>query len=126
MNLKHTITAALAAGFLLAGTAAADTLRGEVYRVTQGDVYIEMPNHTVARVPAETAYFYVNGERTLWNSLRRGQNVLVDYTPVYGFQRYYHSEDDSNAESVYFLDVDTADVDEYIEYDGKVYRRVDL
>lgn len=126
MKLKQMITATLAAGFLLAGAAAADTLRGEVYQVTEGDVYIEMPNHSVARVPAETAYFYVNGEKTLWTSLRRGQNVLVDYTPVYGFQRYYHSDDDTTAESVYFLDVDTADVDEYIEYDGKVYRRVDL
>ena len=124
MKLQNTIIATLAASFIACGSAAADTLRGEVYQVTQGDVYIEMPDHTVARVPVETAYFYVNGEKTLWTSLRRGQNVMVDYTPVYGFQHYYHRSGDDT--SVYFLDVDTADVEEYIEYDGKVYHRVDL
>lgn len=126
MNLTQKIaTTLLALG--LTGAASAEILRGEVYQVTNDDVYVEMADTTVARVPVETANFYVGGTLQSSSMLRVGQQVVVDYEPVYGFQKYYYSDADvpnPNLQTNYYLleDVDVADY-EYIEYDGRVYKR---
>ena len=126
MNLTQKIaTTLLALG--LTGAASAEILRGEVYQVTNDDVYVEMADTTVARVPVETANFYVGGILQSSSMLRVGQQVVVDYEPVYGFQKYYYSDADvpnPNLQTNYYLleDVDVADY-EYIEYDGRVYKR---
>lgn len=126
MNLKKLIIAATAAAIALTSAASAEILRGEVYQVTDGDVYVEMADTTVARVPVETAIFHVDGVRQPWNSLQTGQQVLVNYEPVYGFQRYYYESADvenPNRTTTYYLiqDVDTAELDRY-EYEGRIYR----
>jgi hypothetical protein len=126
MNLAQKIlTTLLALG--LTGAASAETLRGEVYQVTSNDVYVEMADTTVARVPVETANFYVRGDLQPSSMLKVGQQVVVDYEPVYGFQKYYYSDADvpnPNLETNYYLlqDVDVADYD-YVEYEGRVYKR---
>lgn len=122
---RRMITAAVATTLLLGGSASADILRGEVYSVEPGDVYVEMADHTVARVPIETASFYLRGERVPHSTLRKGQDIVVDYTPIYGFQRYYYESADvvdPNDARTYIIDTD--DVNEYIEYEGRTYRRV--
>ena len=126
MNLKKLIIAATAATLPLTGAASAEILRGEVYQVTEGDVYVEMADTTVARVPVETAIFQVDGVRQPWNTLQTGQDVVVNYEPVYGFQRYYYESADvhnPNKTHTYYLiqDVDTAELDRY-EYEGRIYR----
>ena len=128
-NFK-TLTAATLATLCLSGLASAEILKGEVYQVSGGDVYVKMADTTVARVPVETAHFYRSGVITPWANLSRGESVTVDYTPVYGFQRYYYSSSEvANPNPTYpvylDLDVDTASVDEYIEYEGKLYHRID-
>lgn len=113
---------------LACGPAAAEILRGEVYQVGDGDVYVTMKDSTVARVPVETATFYVDSVMQPWNQLQRGQDVVVDYEPVYGFQKYYYESADVEnpnkmTRSYLIQDVDIATTeDEYIEYEGKVYR----
>ena len=124
MTIKRTITglAALLTGMALAGPASADILTGEVYSVSNGDAYITMPDSTVARVPLETATFKVNGVSVPSSSLQVGQSVVADYTPVYGFQRYYHSDTATDgAKTVYIIqDADPNDVGN-LEWDGRVY-----
>lgn len=126
MNLKKLIITATATAVTLAGAANAEILKGEVYQVTDGDVYVEMADTTVARVPVETAVFEVNGIQQPWNTLRTGQDVVVNYEPIYGFQRYYYESADvenPNKTTTYYLiqDVDTAELDTY-EYEGRIYR----
>jgi hypothetical protein len=126
MNLKKLILTAAATAVALTGLANAEVLRGEVYQVTDGDVYVEMADTTVARVPVETAIFEVDGLRHPWNTLRTGEDVVVHYEPVYGFQKYYYESADvtnPNRTTTYYLlqDVDTAELDTY-EYEGRVYR----
>jgi len=126
MNFKKLVITATASALALTGLASAEILRGEVYQVSGGDVYVEMADTTVARVPAETAIFEVNGIEQPWSALETGQNVVVNYEPIYGFQRYYYESSDvenPNANTRYYLiqDVDTAEVDVY-EYEGRLYR----
>lgn len=124
MTIKNTL-AGLAA-FLcigLAGPASADVLSGEVYQVGNGDVYIMMSDSTVARVPLETAQFRLNGEPVSAERLTVGQHVTVDYAPVYGFQRYYHTSSElEGPETVYIIqDIDPDDIS-VLEWDGRLYR----
>lgn len=127
MNYKNLTIGGLLT-LLTLGSASADILRGEVYQVTDGDIYIKMADATVARVPVETANFYVDDVKRPWNSLNIGQNVMVDYEPVYGFQKYYYEsadvEDPNKTQRAYMLqDVDLANTrDDSLEYEGKVYR----
>ncbi len=123
---KNKITSGLAAialTALLAGPALGDVLTGTVYQVSGGDAYITMPDSTVARVPVETAQFRVDGALVPANSLAVGQQVVVDYTPVYGFQRFYHTSTDSTAPTtVYIIGDISPDDTAVIEWDGRVYR----
>jgi hypothetical protein len=126
MNIKKLLITATAAAVALAGTASAEILKGEVYQVTDGDVYVEMADTTVARVPTETALFYTDGEQTAWNRLRTGEDVVVNYEPIYGFQHYYYESADvnnPNKVTTYYLiqDVDLAETDS-TEYEGRLYR----
>lgn len=124
MNMKRTLTATLAATLLAGGVASAEMLRGEVYQVADGDVYVEMADHTVVRVPVETANFYLRGNRIDWNDLQLGNDVLVDYEPVYGFQHYYFESAEVEPVEVktYLIDVDPSSAPDYVEYDGRLYR----
>lgn len=126
MNLKKILASSIGAGLLLAGTASADILEGQVYQVTEGDVYVKMADTTVARVPVETAQFYAHGKLIPWSGLRAGQNVTVDYTPVYGFQKYYYESSDVdeplvNSINTYLVDIEPT-TEEYIQYNGRLYR----
>lgn len=100
MTIKTATLTAILASALVAG-ASAETMIGRVYSVSDSDVYIRMPNSVVARVPADTAHFYINDQLMPWNTLRTGQFVRVEYQPIYGFQHLYK---DANA-----ADVDLAD-----------------
>lgn len=121
MNIKRTMIG-LAAITALALPASADTLRGTVYQIADGDIYITMEDTTVARVPIETAKFMVNGALVPSNSLAVGQQVVADYTPVYGFQRFYHtSKPADGAKTVYIIqDVRPADIST-VEWEGRTY-----
>ena len=126
MNLKSILASTIGGALLLTGAASADILEGKVYQVTEGDVYVKMADTTVARVPVETAQFYANGKLVPWTGLRAGQNITVDYTPVYGFQRYYYESSDVdeplvNRINTYLVDIDPM-TQEYIEYNGRLYR----
>ena len=128
MNLKSIFASTMGAALLLTGAASADILEGQVYQVTEGDVYVKMADTTVARVPIETAQFYAQGELVPWTGLRAGQNITVDYTPVYGFQKYYYESSDVdeplvNRINTYIVDVEPTTKD-YIEYEGRLYRVV--
>jgi hypothetical protein len=123
MNIKRALSGlALAACMTMAGPASADILHGQVYQVGNGDVYIRMPDSTVARVPLETAQFKVDGVVVPGVSLKMGQDVVADYTPVYGFQRFYNTSTDlDGVRTVYIIqDVDPHDVST-VEWDGRVY-----
>jgi hypothetical protein len=129
MNIKSAskgLLALLAGAALLGGPASADILTGEVYQVGPGDVYIKMADSTVARVPMETAKFTVDGVLVPGKQLSMGQQVVADYTPVYGFQRFYHtSEGVESPTTVYIirdLSPDDISVMERVEWDGRVYR----
>ena len=111
MSIKPAAITAMAAAALMT-SASADILRGEVYQVTNDDVYVRMDDSTVARIPIETANFYVNEVASPAARLRTGQNVTVDYVPIYGFQRFYQTDD---------TDVDLAEGDTII-YEGKLYQ----
>ena len=115
--------AATALSALLASPASADVLTGTVYQVGDGDAYITMQDSTVARVPIETAQFRVDGVLVPANSLAVGQQVVVDYTPVYGFQRYYHtSTDTTSPATVYIIQDVSPDDTAVVEWDGRLYR----
>lgn len=126
MNIKGFLASTMGAALLLAGVASADILEGQVYQVTEGDVYVKMADTTVARVPVETAQFYSHGTLMPWTSLRTGQNITVDYTPVYGFQKYYYESSDVDEPLVNRIDTYLVDVEpsteEYIQYNGRLYR----
>jgi hypothetical protein len=107
----------------LAGPAAADHLKGQVYHVTNEDVYIRMDDGVVARVPMGTASFAFEGAVVPTSSLTVGQYVVADYTPVYGFQRYYHTSTDvTGPRTVYILQDANPDDISILEFDGRVYR----
>lgn len=133
MNIQKNIALALASGLLLASAASAEIMHGKVYQVTDGDVYVEMEDKTVARVPVETANFYVSGTSTPWSTLRQGQNITVDYTPVYGFQKYYYESSNAPNPNIsptvvrtYIIDASPTSTDyNLIEIDGQLYRKVD-
>ena len=114
---------ALAITALLASPSLADVLTGKVYQVSGGDAYITMEDSTVARVPLETAQFRVDGVLVPANSLSVGQQVVVDYTPVYGFQRFYHTSAGSESPTtVYIIQDISPDDTAVVEWDGRVYR----
>lgn len=115
--------AAFALAALMAAPASADILTGTVYQISDGDAYITMEDSTVARVPLETAQFRVNGALVPVNSLTVGQQVVVDYTPVYGFQRYYYTSTDvKKPKTVYIIQDVSPDDTAVVEWDGKLYR----
>lgn len=122
MNMKFSLLG-LAAAACLSVPATADILEGRVYSVSDSDVYIVMEDSTVARVPRETAYFKVDGVTVSGGSLSVGQQVVADYTPVYGFQRYYHTSSDApNTKTVYIIQDVSPDDISVIEWDGRLYR----
>lgn len=126
MTNKAKLTgAALALGLALVGPANADLLDGKIYQVADGDVYITLEDSTVVRVPVETATFTVEGRTTPYSALTVGQQVIADYTPVYGFQRYYHTNSDTaEPRTVYIIqDIDPNDAS-ILEWDGQVYHIV--
>jgi hypothetical protein len=127
MNIKSALSgmAALVTSLALVGPVSADILAGEVYQVGPGDVYIRMADSTVARVPRETASFQQNGVRVPVSQLAVGQQVVAEYTPVYGFQRFYHTSSEAESpKTVYIIrDLSPDDISglERVEWDGRVY-----
>ena len=125
MNIKSALkglTGVLLCG-VLAGPASADLLKGHLYQLNSDDVYIRMDAGTVARVPVETATFEFEGAVVPTSSLAVGQYVVADYTPMYGFQRYYHtSADVDGVRTVYILQDVAPDDISVLEWDGRVYR----
>lgn len=124
MNRKFALTGLAAAATLaLAGPASADILTGQVYQVTASDVYITMPDTTVARVPLASAQFKLDGAVVPSSSLVVGQQIVADYTPLYGFQRYYHTSSNLDGpKTVYLLKAVDPDDISVLEWDGRVYR----
>lgn len=122
MKIQGSI-AALAAAVCLSAPASADILEGRVYSVSDTDVYIVMEDTTVARVPLGTAQFKIDGVAVPSRTLEVGQQVIADYTPVYGFQRFYHTSNDTSGEkTVYILQDISPDDISVVEWDGRLYR----
>lgn len=123
MNIKSALSGLAATCALMVAPASADVLTGQVYQITPSDVYITMEDTTVARVPLASAQFMLDGAVVPSSSLAVGQHVVADYTPLYGFQRYYHTS--SNLEgpkTVYLLKAVDPDDISVLEWDGRVYR----
>lgn len=124
---KRVILSAVIAGLTAAGLASpatADILTGTVYQVGDADAYITMSDSTVARVPLETAEFRVHGTVVPASSLAVGQQVVVDYTPAYGFQRFYHSSTTEldHPTTLYIITDVMPDDTAVVEWDGRLYR----
>lgn len=104
----------------------ADLLRGQVTQVDAREVYVRISPTTVAKVPLEAAQFRVQGETVRPESLLVGQHVVVDYTPLHGFQRYYHTSSDLEGSRTVFI-ISDADPDDTssVDWDGDFYLPVE-
>lgn len=123
MNIKSILSGLAVAGTLSVSPASADVLRGQVYQITPTDVYITMEDTTVARVPLASAQFQLEGAVVPSSSLAIGQHVVADYTPLYGFQRYYHTSSNLDGpRTVYLLKAVDPDDISVLEWEGRVYR----
>lgn len=104
----------------------ADLLRGQVTQVGAREVYVRISPTTVAKVPLEAAQFRVQGETVRPESLLVGQHVVVDDTPLHGFQRYYHTSSDLEGSRTVFI-ISDADPDDTssVDWDGDFYLPVE-
>lgn len=104
----------------------ADTLTGQVTQVDTREVYVRISPTTVAKVPWDSASFRVHGEAVRPESLLVGQHVVVDYTPIHGFQRYYHTSSDLEGSRTIFIISDAnPDDTSSVDWDGDLYQPVE-
>ena len=104
----------------------AETVSGQVYQVDSKDIFVKINASTTVRVPVQGALFRVHGETVPPDRLLFGQHVLVDYTPLHGFQRYYHTSSDLEGSKTVFIlsDINPDDLS-VVEWDGDLYRPVE-
>lgn len=125
--MKKFVKAVALALFALAAPAfAQDQIRGTVYQIEPGAVYVEMTDHTAVRVPISLANFMVNGVSTDVANLRIGTPLVVQYLPdttavpvsnsLYSFP--------PPTEGVYYRDlIEKGKLVHYVWYSGRWHRQ---
>lgn len=103
----------------------ADTLSGRVHQIDSQEVFVQINDSTTVKVPVKDAVFRVHGEPVQAGSLLVGQHIVVDYTPLHGFQQYYHTSSDLEGSKTVFILSDSPDDISVVELDGDLYRPVE-
>ncbi len=123
---QRTLSPALALSLAFTSPGLADILTGQVTQVEAQEVYVRIGPTTVAKVPLASAKFRVHGEPVHPESLLVGQHVVVDYTPIHGFQRYYHTSSDLEGSRTVFIISDASPDDtSSVDWDGDFYQPVE-